>query len=604
MSDVEAEQTLAFSNQTNCRLRLKGRGEVSLVLAPLERRVIDGKVAAAFDREKLEAREELEIEEIPAVEIESFGGLAVVSFVVWFVLATVLYEPLGPLAAWLVAAVVPALMLIVIAAYVFHWRDVKAVIASLASTIGWLHQQLNLLLVVAIGAGVPATAIFFGADLREVVDTLLSPPPGTDLTPETYTLVGRSLQFAFISTLSLLPALLYFVFDREQLQTIREQFVRQMFRLDGTLRTRKHLTAKYGRLMDEALGRERAGSRLLPGRRSPLLVATFVITLGWLLVLLNADVAQIDNSPGGLVALFTPHQSALTFAFLGAYFFALNTIGRAYVRKDLRPKSYSTITVRILCVTILAWVLEVSLDSNAPYLLTFVFLAGIVPEIAIQYVQELVRRGAVLPGWLRPDIVEAHPLTNLEGIDIYDRARLSDEGVTNVEGLAHHDLVELMLYTRIPPPRLVDWVDQAILYLHVGGRPGTGSEEGESRASSLATLRAHGIRTATDLEKAWQGARIARKRSRALVNLLGPDDTVERRLPRLRVVLDVIDQEEWIGPLRNWRSDPTRTMREIFVSAPAPAEVADVAPAPPPAANGSQTEPEAAAGALGKAIGV
>ena len=52
--------------------------------------------------------------------------------------------------------------------------------------------------------------------------------------------------------------------------------------------------------------------------------------------------------------------------------------------------------------------------------------------------------------------------------------------------LAHHDLVELMLPTRIPVPRLVDWTDQAILQLHVG-------------AQDLAKLRSYGIRTATDL---------------------------------------------------------------------------------------------------------
>ena len=72
-------------------------------------------------------------------------------------------------------------------------------------------------------------------------------------------------------------------------------------------------------------------------------------------------------------------------------------------------------------------------------------------------------------------IAERDPLTNLEGIDLYDRARLLDEGVSNVEGLAHHDLIELMLQTRIPAPRLVDWIDQAILYLHVGVAGDAGS---------------------------------------------------------------------------------------------------------------------------------
>ena len=64
---------------------------------------------------------------------------------------------------------------------------------------------------------------------------------------------------------------------------------------------------------------------------------------------------------------------------------------------------------------------------------------------------------------------EPAPLTSLEGIDLYDRTRLDEEGVNNVEGLAHSDIVDLMSSTRISAAQLVDWTDQAILYLHVGG---------------------------------------------------------------------------------------------------------------------------------------
>ena len=39
---------------------------------------------------------------------------------------------------------------------------------------------------------------------------------------------------------------------------------------------------------------------------------------------------------------------------------------------------------------------------------------------------------------------EPAPLTELEGIDLYDRTRLAEEGINNVEALAHTDIVELM----------------------------------------------------------------------------------------------------------------------------------------------------------------
>jgi hypothetical protein len=47
---------------------------------------------------------------------------------------------------------------------------------------------------------------------------------------------------------------------------------------------------------------------------------------------------------------------------------------------------------------------------------------------------------------------------------------LIDEGIENMENLAHAVLIELMLQTRIPLSTLIDWIDQSILFLYVGSR--------------------------------------------------------------------------------------------------------------------------------------
>jgi hypothetical protein len=67
------------------------------------------------------------------------------------------------------------------------------------------------------------------------------------------------------------------------------------------------------------------------------------------------------------------------------------------------------------------------------------------------------RRSRILP------LHEPAPQTDLEGIDLYDRTRLAEEGVNNVEALAHADIVDLMSSTRNCAAQLVDWTDQAIL---------------------------------------------------------------------------------------------------------------------------------------------
>jgi hypothetical protein len=167
--------------------------------------------------------------------------------------------------------------------------------------------------------------------------------------------------------------------------------------------------------------------------------------------------------------------------------------------------------------------------------LALAFVAGIVPETALLRIQEF-SRGKLRGGHDEIPLAERHPLTKLEGVDIYDRARLAEEGVTNVEALAHHDVVDLMLKTRIPVPRLIDWIDQAILYLHA---------DEESRR----VFRRHGIRTATDLESTHERA-VFRNEEEQFLGILPS----EAGFPsRIRVILDAIADEEWMRNLRDWR---------------------------------------------------
>jgi hypothetical protein len=296
----------------------------------------------------------------------------------------------------------------------------------------------------------------------------------------------------FIAVASLLPGLLYFLFDREHLGTLRSRFVHQIFRLDKTLATIADIEAKYGAIIDESYGVSTTGRRIR-ANRAPIVIATLVITLGWILVVLNPQIeTRSDLGSLGIVTLLEPSKSAVTFGFLGAYFFALYAVMRGYVRRDLQPKFYTDITVRIVVVVILAWMLEIVFPDDAPHLYVLAFLAGIVPEQALLFLREFV--GRAMPGF-----DERERLTDLEGIDLYDRARLQSDGVTDIQALANADLIELMLRTRIPISQLVDWTDQAILHLHV-----VDAQTGEQSSGSLDALRGYGIRTATDLICAWE----------------------------------------------------------------------------------------------------
>ena len=292
---------------------------------------------------------------------------------------------------------------------------------------------------------------------------------------------------------------------------------------------------------------------------------------------------------------------------------------RGYQRRDLHPKTYNTVVVRILAAYALALVMSIVYDG--PGMEVAMFFVGFTPQSALIWMREKLVQGG---RWRIVPIREPAPLTDLEGIDLYDRTRLAEEGINNVEGLAHSDMVQLMSSTRISAAQLVDWADQAILYLRVGGDAGAREEddqvamakdertaaraaaraEGKTRKearaagrsaaakarldgrdvapevrANLCHLRSFGIRTASDLMRAYEEAlrrgedaarlvassagltrpyvleRAAWQRSeveelRAALALPHPQ---VGRAGTIQTVIDTLTNDQWYEQIRNWR---------------------------------------------------
>jgi hypothetical protein len=135
--------------------------------------------------------------------------------------------------------------------------------------------------------------------------------------------------------------------------------------------------------------------------------------------------------------------------------------------------------------------------------------------------------------------------------------------VTTVEALAHADVPQLMLRTRIPAPQLLDWVDQAILYIHLGRSRGGR----EYRQERLAVL---GIRTATNLLCA-AGATTGACRTviaRAILDrpragMAAP--TKAEASAALDVLVCALTHETWIECLQAWhRTSPDAPSELVF----------------------------------------
>ncbi len=378
------------------------------------------------------------------------------------------------------------------------------------------------------------------------------------------TVTGRMLQMIFVTIAALLPAMLYFLYDRQKVGIVSKTFYREIVLLDPAIHTSADAEEKYGHLINEVYGDKSAGY-YLANVGLPITLSSVLIALGWLLILLPIIPAQ-PQGPADFFNLVSPTPTALSFGFLGAYFFALNMVFRRYVRSDLTPKAYSHITVRLLITTILVWAVSVLPEApyqQSPVLLILAFCIGVVPETAIKIIQEFVRKTV---GRFSTSLEERDPLTNLDGIDLYDRARLSEEGVTNIANLAYHNLIDLLVQTRIPARRLADMVDQAILYLHLRGgapsvlaaslppdQPAAAPADGDP-LSALAYLRNYGIRTATDLLYVWQQkGETGQSDFEAMLQKQAPDFA-----DRINIVVHALAEADWMPQLQYRRAQVTQ----------------------------------------------
>ena len=108
-----------------------------------------------------------------------------------------------------------------------------------------------------------------------------------------------------------------------------------------------------------------------------------------------------------------------------------------------------------------------------------------------------------------------------------------------------------MLATRIPVPRLVDWIDQAILYRH------TVDETGEAIGRKM--LRAAGIRTASDLVAVHASADLWQS-----LASLGADSWGSPA--QLDLLIAAIEDDEWMVNVLEWRKDRPPGQQTITIS--------------------------------------
>jgi hypothetical protein len=264
-----------------------------------------------------------------------------------------------------------------------------------------------------------------------------------------------------------------------------------------------------------------------------LMLLSVLLAIGWYFVLypqaslglasLIADGAGVKEIGVYLIRNLTP----LTMGFVGAYFFLLQMLVRRYQADDLYPTAFLQASQRMLIIFVLSlavsvWSLTVSESQKAivfagwaAILILVAFLAGIFPMGGLRLITATVNRAVrhdVFPNTVVPE-----PITRLTGVTVWTEARLMEENTETMESMATAPIEQLVLRTRYPTAQLVDWIDQALLYLHTG-----------HNAEWFPQLRAVGIRGATDLLIAANPRLYAAEKLSG--DRLEPDETALQRL--------------------------------------------------------------------------
>jgi hypothetical protein len=345
------------------------------------------------------------------------------------------------------------------------------------------------------------------------------------------------LKFTAAAILSAIPGWLYLQFIRNKGPSLYDEYVLNLFRLeidspgnlpappehtswyqkwkeahDSVVRGqdirdnlyRRKFEALYGPASVSTIGLIKRGDRLSWRERTetvgPVVMATIVVALGWALVLQPELLRSINLLGAGRELSGRPILPAepLQLAFIGAYAFIILDLGRRYFRDDLKSAAYLSATTRI----VFASALVVAADAagwaallSPAQINAAAFFVGFFPRAGFTWLR------ALLPARLQaaiPQLESDYPLRDLEGLNIWYESRLIEEGVESMQNLCSASLVDLMLKTRLPIMRVVDWLDQAYLYLHLP------KDKRREPPPNLHQLRILGIRTATDLERVWK----------------------------------------------------------------------------------------------------
>ncbi len=300
---------------------------------------------------------------------------------------------------------------------------------------------------------------------------------------------------------------------------------------------RQKFNAYYGRKVSARSG-DSEDFRVSVETLFPVFLCTAALAVGWTVTLWHPGVVMSPVEP----------WATLEFGFLGAYAFSVSMLVRRFYQSDLRPSAYAAVVLRLILVLLILAVLhqlftisgasgEVGL--RAQYVTAFV--VGFFPLAGLQALQRVAAR--VLHGVV-PQLQPAYPLEQLDGLNIWYEARLIEEGVEDMQNLTTMNLVDVILHTRAPVGRLIDWIDQAFLLIHL--EPVSADGPSTAGDQTRPALRRLGVRSATDLLRVFSTSPAPLSPEALRTRGIDPD--------RLALLVRLLADEPGLDPVWNWKA--------------------------------------------------
>lgn len=268
-----------------------------------------------------------------------------------------------------------------------------------------------------------------------------------------------------ICVLSLLPAIIFFAFYIIRKESIVKEAQMEL----------EHYEMAKGTLPSEIEDRFEEAQK--PQRYGvPILLSNLAVSVGWFLFFfVKGPNIVFDLAEHGDISIIFSNlvvADPVVFGFLGAFCYSLQMLMRRFFSGDINPSVFMHIGIRTWIVLVITVVIGAiwtwtgrTEDEPAPAaLLAISFIIGIIPSVGF----DLIKKAAspLSSGFGNP--FSNGSLDIIPGVNIWRQARLAEENIDSIPSLATCDVVSLIANTRLGVRKIIHWVDQAILIVHIG----------------------------------------------------------------------------------------------------------------------------------------